>query len=141
MMIAYAEMKERPTTSLRKLSTELGISDRSLRRIRDSLDFSSYKIQLFQAIKPEDLTLRESFCLRFLSILHLDPTFIHNIWFSDDCHVLLNGFINKQNICLLGFSPPTTFVQKSLHSEMITVWCALSYKGISLDLYSLTIIS
>ena len=51
-------------------------------------------------------------------------------WISDECHMLLSGHLNKQNMRLYGWQKPDECVQKPLHSEMVAVWCAISSHGI-----------
>ena len=62
------------------------------------------------------------------------PDFLSNIWFSDESHILLNGYINWQTTCFLGFEWPDIVVQKPLHSVQVTIWCAVSGHGL-LDPY------
>ena len=49
-------------------------------------------------------------------------------WFSDESHIHLNGYINRQTTHFLEFEWPD--VQKPLHSVRVMIWCALSRHGI-----------
>ena len=61
---------------------------------------------------------------------YADPDFFSNIWFSDESHIHLNGYINRQTTHFLGFKWPDVVVQKPLHTVWVTIWCALSGHGI-----------
>ena len=50
--------------------------------------------------------------------------------FSDESHIYLNGYINRQTTRFLGFERPDVVVQKPLHSARVTIWCAVSGHGI-----------
>ena len=48
-----------------------------------------------------------------------------NIWFSDESHIRINGYVNRQTTRFLGFEGPDV-VQKPVHSAWVTIWCAVS---------------
>ncbi len=41
-----------------------------------------------------------------------------------------NGYINKQNMRIWGSENPNLVLEKSAHSIYVTVWAAISYRGI-----------
>ncbi|GFU19658.1 putative transposable element [Trichonephila clavipes] len=47
-----------------------------------------------------------------------------------NAHFLLNGYINKQNCRIWSEANPQVYVETLLHSEKLTVWCALRAGGI-----------
>jgi hypothetical protein len=65
-----------------------------------------------------------------LANLYADPSFLDTWWWSDECHVLLSGHVNRQNNRHLGWSKPVNFCQQPLHSQRVTVFCAMSKYGI-----------
>ncbi|GFU88785.1 transposable element Tc3 transposase [Trichonephila clavipes] len=58
------------------------------------------------------------------------PDFHKRILFSDEAHFWLNGYVNKQNCRILSEANPQGYVETPLHSEKLTVWCALWAGGI-----------
>ncbi|GFW12738.1 DUF4817 domain-containing protein [Trichonephila clavipes] len=46
------------------------------------------------------------------------------------CTFLLNGYVNKQNCRIWSEANPQVYVETPLHSEKLTVWCALWAGGI-----------
>ncbi|GBN16432.1 hypothetical protein AVEN_205336-1 [Araneus ventricosus] len=52
------------------------------------------------------------------------------IWFIDEAHFHLNGFVNKQNWRFWGSENPHLCEKKPLHSPKVTAWVAECNKGI-----------
>ncbi|GBN37906.1 hypothetical protein AVEN_265072-1 [Araneus ventricosus] len=48
------------------------------------------------------------------------------IWFTDEAHFHLNGFVNKQNWRFWGSENPHLCEEKPLHSLKVTAWVALA---------------
>ncbi|GFX88911.1 transposable element Tcb1 transposase [Trichonephila clavipes] len=61
------------------------------------------------------------------------PDFHKRILFSDEAHFWLNGYVNKQNCRISSEANPQVYVETPLHSEKLTVWCALWAGGILLQ--------
>ncbi|GFT95089.1 DUF4817 domain-containing protein [Trichonephila clavipes] len=51
--------------------------------------------------------------------------FHKRILFSDEAHFWLNGYVNKQNCRIWSEANPQVYVETPLHTEKLTVWCAL----------------
>ncbi|GFU50998.1 transposable element Tc3 transposase [Trichonephila clavipes] len=49
---------------------------------------------------------------------------------TDEAHFWLNGYVNKQNCRIRSEANPQVYVETPLHSEKLTVWCALWAGGI-----------
>ncbi|GFX41949.1 uncharacterized protein TNCV_3677611 [Trichonephila clavipes] len=58
------------------------------------------------------------------------PDFHKRIWFSDEAHFWLNGYVNKQNCRIWSEANPQVYVETPLHPEKLTVWCASWVGGI-----------
>ncbi|GFV48006.1 DUF4817 domain-containing protein [Trichonephila clavipes] len=52
---------------------------------------------------------------------------------SDEAHFWLNGYVNKQNCRIWSEANPQVYVETPLHTEKLTVWCALWAGGILLQ--------
>lgn len=117
--------------SIPRRSQQLGISQTSLWRIlRKDLGLRPYKIMLTQELKPMDHLQRRRFSDWALNKLETDPEFHHKIIFSDEAHFWLNGFVNKQNCRFWCEENPQEILEKPLHPEKLTVWCALHAGGV-----------
>ena len=49
---------------------------------------------------------------------------------TDESHIHINGYINRQTTHFLGFKRPDVVIQKPLHSAQVTIWCIVSGHGI-----------
>jgi len=65
-----------------------------------------------------------------LNLVTEDNDRVHNLWMSDEAHFHLSGFVNKQNFRYWSERNPCNLHEKPLHSEKVTVWCAVSSRGI-----------
>ncbi|GFT58938.1 uncharacterized protein TNCV_185571 [Trichonephila clavipes] len=61
------------------------------------------------------------------------PDFHMRIWFSDEAHFWLNGYVNKQKCRIWREANPKVYVETPLHPEKLTVGCALWAGGILLQ--------
>ncbi|GFY24150.1 uncharacterized protein TNCV_1012031 [Trichonephila clavipes] len=61
------------------------------------------------------------------------PDFHKRIFFSDEAHFWLNGYVNKQNCHIWSEANPQVYVETPLHPEKLTVWYALWAGGILLQ--------
>ena len=52
----------------------------------------------------------------------IDPT---KIWFSDEAHFRLDGYVNSQNYRIWSSENHHEFREKPLHPEYLSVWCAI----------------
>ena len=101
-----------------------------IQRLIQDLDAYPYNIQIFQLLKPQDPAERMQYTCRMLAEHYVNDNFVGNVWFSDECHILLSGHLNKQNMRFYGWQKLDECAQKPLHSQMVTVWCAISSHGI-----------
>ncbi|KAF8793183.1 hypothetical protein HNY73_004699 [Argiope bruennichi] len=62
-------------------------------------------------------------------LLFEDSDSLNNVWFSDECHIHLNGCINRQTTRFHGFGRLDVMAQKLLYSAHVAIWCAISANG------------
>ena len=123
--------EETPTTSLRHAAQQLEMSYSSVQRIlKEELHMCPYKIQLYQPLKECNVIRRFDFANTLVEKIEREDFDVNRIWFSDEAHFQLHGYVNKQNWRHWGKENPHLAVASPLHSQRVTVWCALSSKGI-----------
>ncbi|KAJ4447177.1 hypothetical protein ANN_09178 [Periplaneta americana] len=59
--------------------------------LRKRLRFHPYRLQLLQALKPEDKMLGKKFCISMQTLLENDDEFICSVVFSDEATFHLSG--------------------------------------------------
>lgn len=123
-------MTRSPHRSVRKVAAAVGVSRRSVQRILHELKFHPYKLQLVQELKPNDHLVRRQFCETVMNKINENADFIENLWMSDEAHFHLNGYVNKQNCRYWAQENPAVLHQRPLHSPKVTVWCAVSARGV-----------
>jgi hypothetical protein len=116
-----------PRRSALKQALALGISDRSFRRILHlDLKFHPYKIMVVQELLQRDWLNRQAACETILKNVPCDAVVLT----SDEAHFHLSGYVNKQNFRYWARQNPRELHQRPLHSERVTVWCAVAQFGL-----------
>lgn len=83
-----------------------------------------YRFQFGQRLTEPDMLSRSMYCGTFLAIVYVDSDFLRYVWLSDESHIHLDGYINRQTTSFLYFDLPNFNVQKPLRSARVTIWCA-----------------
>lgn len=94
-----------------------------------SLHMYLYKIQTHQLLSGDAIHA----CWNFANVmlqLWMRMKSILEMWFSDEAHFHLYGFVNKQKRCVWGTENPRVAVLSFLHSPKLMVWAMVSSKGI-----------
>lgn len=100
-----AHFEENPTNWLRRAAAVLEISVTSLRRIlTEQLSLHPYKIQVVQPLTEQARMNRVNFANEILCLLDENQLDLDKIWFTDEAHFWLHGFVNKQNYRFWGQS-------------------------------------
>ena len=84
--------------SVPRIAAESGLKRSSTQKIiKNSLHMFPYKIQLHQAIPDRTEEQKLDFANRMLTMIYCDAFDVECIWFTNEGHFGLNGFVNKQN--------------------------------------------
>ena len=98
--------------SIPRRSQELGLSDGTLWHILHlDLYLLTYKVQLTHQQKPADHSQHRRYMERVLPFFEL--------------HFALGRYVNKQNCRIWSSEDPQVIDERSLHTEKVTVRCAL----------------
>ncbi|GBM20403.1 hypothetical protein AVEN_222107-1 [Araneus ventricosus] len=113
-----------PRTSIRKAAQQVGIKRASVRQIVVAdLQLFPYKIQIHQ----RSVEQRLEFVHTIVEMIDNDQFDVSMLWCSDEAHFHLNGYVNWR---IWGTKNPHFAIEKSLYPQRVTVWCALSSRGI-----------
>ena len=86
-----------PRRSVRRHSTAIGLSDRSVRRIlHKDLNFHPYKIVIVQELSDCNMANRSISSEQLLEMLN-DDGVISTVLMTDEAHFCLSGYVNKQD--------------------------------------------
>ncbi|XP_023021061.2 uncharacterized protein [Leptinotarsa decemlineata] len=105
-------IEEDPKESIRHRAQELDLCPSTLWKIlRKNLGLRAYKIQLVQELKPNDHQVRRRFVEWAQNEITVVPNFHKQIFFSDEAHFWLNGYVNKQNCRIWSKGNPQVYVK------------------------------
>lgn len=126
-----AVIERHPNKSVRRLAAESGITPSSTYRIlRKTLHMFPYKIQCRHAIPVRAERQREDFANEMLNMIDGSGFDVGRIWFTDEAHFHLDGVVNRHNWRFWGTEKPHFSHARPLHCPKLTVWAAISCKGI-----------
>ncbi|GBO34110.1 hypothetical protein AVEN_196118-1, partial [Araneus ventricosus] len=124
-------IQQNPMSSVRRIASETGLKRSSTQKIlRKSLHMFPFKIQTHQAIPVRAVQQRVYFANQMLTMIDSEGFDVGCIWFTDEAHFHLNGFVNKQNWRFWGSENPYWCEAKPLYSPKVTVWAAVCSRGI-----------
>ena len=82
-----------------------------------------------QTLTNQNKEVRKNFAEAFLQFLN-NHQIKDSIWFSDEVHFLVQGYVNKLNMRIWATEQPHEVLEKPFHPKRVTVWCAFSAIGI-----------
>ena len=127
IQIVRESVMRSPRRSAHKHSAALSLSLRSVRRILHlDLKFHPYKLMVVQELLDRDHEIRVTCCQDILEHVPANAALIT----SDEAHFHLSGYVNKQNFRYWSESNPRSLHEEPLHSERVTVWCAVANFGV-----------
>lgn len=98
--------------------------------MRKDLGLHPYKIKLTQELKPLDHLKRRDSSDWALLKFEENPEFHRKIIFSDEAHLWLNGFVNKQNMRYWTATNPHVLQETTFQPQKVTVWCRFHAEGV-----------
>ena len=120
-----------PKRSTRKRCQLVGLSRTTLLRVlHDDLRLYAYHIQIHQKLANADKVKRFEMAKWLLAKIDTSKTFLDHLWTTDEAHFHLDGQVNSRNNVYWGSERPAEVTEKPLHSQKVTVWAALSMKGV-----------
>lgn len=122
---------ERPQMSIRKAGRQLQLPKSTVHKVlRKRLKLFPYKLQLVQALKPDDKTKRMAFAEDILDRIADDPTFLQHVLFSDEATFHVSGMVNKHNVRIWGSENPHETRELERSSPKLNVWCGLMHNQV-----------
>ena len=112
-------------------ANQVSMSRTSLMKImKNHLDLFPYKIQLQQPLSHANIESRFEFANHMIALIEEKKIDIKRIHFTDEAYFHLDGYVNKQNYRYWGSENPHLTEIKSLHPVKVSVWAAISWRGI-----------
>lgn len=115
-----------PTSSLRTVAEQTGMSHETVRKAMKMHKFHPYKMQILQEIYEDDFDRRIEFCEVMTHRVNTIPLLLQNICFSDECSFFLNGNVNKQNCRYWSNENPHVFREgHTQNPQKVNVWAGI----------------
>ena len=120
-----------PRKSIRRASTQLQIPHSTIHKVlHRNLRLYAYKVQLLQALKPEDELRQTEFAVTVLDRLDSDPGFLKCVCFSDESTFHVSGLINRHNSRIWGLQNSHETYELERDSPKLDVWCGIMHDKI-----------
>ena len=120
-----------PQKSTRRAGLELDLPHSTVWRVlRRRLTLKAYRIQLLQALLPDDKQKRIDFCNFISEKQEENESFVSRIVFSDEATFHLSGKVNRHNVRIWALEQPHATVEHQRDSPKINVFCAISRKKV-----------
>ena len=92
-----------PMKSIRTASRQLELPRSTAHKVlHKNLRLYAYKVQMLQALQPNDMPRRKEFALNMLQRISEDEAFLKRVCFSDEATFHISGKLNKYNVRIWG---------------------------------------
>jgi hypothetical protein len=89
-----------------------------------------YKIQLLHEIRAADKPMRNEFAECTLEKIDIEPSFMHNIMFTEEAIFHINGCIIQCNCQIWGSKKPQVTHEFVHDSPKLNIWCEIRHDRI-----------
>ena len=111
-----------PRKSICVASNELAVPRSTVYKVlHKQFRLHAYKLQMVQALKPDDNPRRAAFAEEILPRIDDDNDYLNKVFFSDEATFHVSGKVNKHNIRIWGSENPCEVVEKKRDSPKINV--------------------
>ena len=93
--------------------------------LHKNLRLYAYKVQMLQALQPNDMTRRKEFAKNMLQRISEDEAFVKRVCFSDEATFHVSGKLNKHNVRIWGSENPHASRELQRDSPKVNVWCGI----------------
>src|SRR3978361_769173 len=111
------------TVSVRNLSNQIDMSDRSIREVLKKHHYHPNHVQKHQELLPADFQSRMLFCEWTLNKIQQDPNFYSRVLWTDESTFHNSGLVNRRNFHYYADYNPRQFRQcNRQHRWTLNVW-------------------
>ena len=92
-----------PMKSIRTAARQLKLPRSTVHKVlHKNLRLYAYKVQMLQALQPNDMPRQKEFAVNMLQRISEDEAFLKRVCFSDEATYHVSGKLNKHNIGIWG---------------------------------------
>lgn len=120
------QVEESPETSVREISSNIGVSKRTVHEVLKKHKFKPYIPQKVHALEENDRGRREQFCNFYCNLARQDPVIHTKIIWSDECTFSINGIFNRNIHRHWSQENPRVIVETNFQRRFsLNVWCGI----------------
>lgn len=123
-------VSNRPETSVRRGSTETGMSRSSYHRALEKLNLKCYRPQFVVDLSDDDCDRRAQFATDGLERFEQDEHILDKIIWSDEADFKLNGTVNRHNCTYWASENPQKQIPVKHSPQGLMVWCGMTSTGL-----------
>ena len=113
-------------SSTREISEHCGFTKSHISTLQNEVDVYPYRPTPVQTLIPGDVQRRSDFCKFVMNRLHIQPTLLADIIWTDEASFSCNIMYNKQNIHSWALENPGCAVEVRHQIRwLINVWCGM----------------
>ncbi|GFY16767.1 uncharacterized protein TNCV_4337681 [Trichonephila clavipes] len=128
LVLEYHRLQESPTATRpsfqARFNVPKGPDAKTIPRRNTEKEPTHVSIETHHAVPVRAVQQRDDFANQMLTMIDSEGFDVGCIWFTDEAHFHLNGFVNKQNWRFWGSENPYWCEVKPLYSPKVTVWAA-----------------
>ena len=113
-----AKVEQKPSSSLRKVASQTGVSHMSVQRYLHAEGLKPYRIQQVQELHDNDYAARKAMCCELLNLMETE-NLLENLCYSDEAMFHLCGSVNKHNCRFWGHENPHVTQSLPLNSPKV----------------------
>ena len=127
----HTSFQRSPSQSTRRAARELQVPQRTVVDIlHKRLQFRAYKLQILQALHPNDRPQRTAFAEEILERIDADNDYLQYVAFSDEATFHVSGKVNRHNVRIWGSENPHAVIEHQRDSDKVNVWCCVMHDKI-----------
>ena len=116
-----------PMKSIRTAARQLKLPRSIVHKVlHKNLRLHAYKVQMLQAIQPNDMPRRKEFAVNMLQRISEDEAFLKRVCFSDEATFHVSGKLNKHNVRIWRLENPHANRESDFVSMNQDTHCAFS---------------
>ena len=127
----HTSFQRSPSQSTRRAARELQVPQLTVVDIlHKHLQFRAYKLQILQALHPNDRPQRTAFAEEILERIDADNDYLQYVAFSDEATFHVSGKVNRHNVRIWGSENPHAVIEHQRDSDKVNVWCCVMHDKI-----------
>ena len=115
-----------PMKSIRTASRQSELPRSTVHKVlHKNLRLYAYKMQMLQALQPNDVTRQKEFAVNNLQQISEDEAFLKRVCFSNEATFHVSGKLNKHNVRIWRSENPHASRELQRDSPKVNVWCGI----------------